>query len=298
MKRNALTNLVAAIGSMAVLTSSAIAGEVVVDKNPPAPVVEKWWSADLSFGYDSLYVFRGVSVLGLSSSDGIIWTNLSGTYTPITNLSFTTGVWWANSFNECFGANYPGGTFYNELDAYASATYSAGPVDLTAGYIYYNYPYLTPGGLYDTHELTFGVAYTALPYVTPSMVWYYDMARYQGWYSEVRLDGEIPVYGDIVTLNPSLWMSFDFGSLRKQFAGDSVVNKAGNAPELGGAASINDIGVGLKAVVKVNEVISISPYVKASFPVGVGTAINANYAQHYKGDMNKLWAGTAVTFSF
>jgi hypothetical protein len=272
---------------MAVLTSSAIAGEVIVDKNPPPPpVVEKWWSADLSFGYDSLYVFRGVSVLGTSANDGLIWTNLSGTFTPITNLSFTAGVWWANSFT---APTLASGGFYNELDAYTSVTYSAGPVDLTAGYIYYNYPYLTPNGAYDTHEITLGAAYTALPYVTPSMTWYYDCGRFQGWYSEIRLDGEIPVYGDIVTLNPMFWTSFDFGSVRKQFAG---------AANLGGHASINDIGVGLKAVIQINEVISFSPYVKASFPVGVGTAINENYATHFNGSTDKVWAGANVTFSF
>jgi len=295
MKSTALTSLIAAIGSLAVLTSSAFAGEVVVDKNPPIEQkVEKWWSADLSFGYDSMYVFRGVSVLGTSASDGLIWTNLSGTYNVITNLSITTGVWWANSYNQSGGANYPGG-FYNELDAYASVTYSAGPVDLSVGYIYYNYPYLAPGGLYDTHEITLGLAYTALPYVTPSLTMYYDCGRYQGWYGELRVDGEIPVYGDIITLNPSFWTSVDFGSVRKAFAGENLTT---GAVDLGGTAGFNDIGVGLKAVIKVNEVISVSPYVKASFPIGTGTAINANYGQHFNGSSEKVWAGTNVTFSF
>lgn len=281
------------MGSLAMFASSAFAGEVIVDKGVVAPQEPtKWWSADLTFGYDSLYIYRGLSVFGNSANDGLIWTNLSGTFTPVTNLSFTAGVWWGNSFSS---PTFSSAGFYNELDVYTSVTYTAGPVDLSVGYIYYNYPYLTPDGLYDTHEVSFAAAYTALPYVTPSMIWFYDCGRYQGWYSEIRLDGEIPVYGDIVTLNPMFWTSFDFGSLRKQFDFNRVT---GGSASLGGQASINDIGVGLAATIQLNEVISFSPYVKASFPVGVGTAINKNWAGNFNGSNNHVWSGANVTFSF
>ena len=91
-------------------------GETVVETKPNAPVkvveaaavsdgksltkavvveeeAAKWWSVKATTGWDSLYMFRGVNVLG--NGNGLYWLGGSVGVTPWENGSFTAGVWYA-----------------------------------------------------------------------------------------------------------------------------------------------------------------------------------------------------------
>jgi len=291
MNRSSLYRSLAAVGLALFWTLPALGGSPTIAESTTkqSTTPEKWWSADLEVGYSSILFFRGISILGNSANDGVATTLLSATFKPIPNLSINPSVFLANGISENKGrnANY---TAYQVLFPSLTATYSIGPVDLSAAYLYYYNPYASgdPSFIYDVHEIMIGAAYTAIPHLTPSTSFYYDTSRWHGWYGQIDINGDYPVYRDILTLKPMFWTGIDFGSNRRHFAGGS---------KMGGTAGMNDIGIGLKAVIKVNDVISITPFVKASFPIGSGVAINSNY-EGDNGSHNHLWGGIHLTFSY
>src|SRR3954463_11843118 len=94
------TKFAAVLGTAVLLSSSALfAGDGKSFKETKAVVEEpvKWWSASLSTGWDSLYMFRGVNVLpgfeGYGSS--LYWTQLSVTFNLSENDFLTVGAWTA-----------------------------------------------------------------------------------------------------------------------------------------------------------------------------------------------------------
>ena len=53
---------------------------------------DKWWSLNASTGWDSLYMFRGVNVLG--NGNGIYWLGAGLGASPWENGTFTANVWY------------------------------------------------------------------------------------------------------------------------------------------------------------------------------------------------------------
>lgn len=61
------------------------------------------------------------------------------------------------------------------------------------------------------YELFVVVGTNAIPYVIPSAGFLWDLADGSGGFLEFRLDGDIPLYRDIVTLNPFATLGLNFG---------------------------------------------------------------------------------------
>ncbi len=239
---------------------------------------EKWWTVDLSTGWDSLYMFRGVNVLG--DGRGIYWLGGSVGITPWENGSFTAGIWWGTSTSSS--------RRYNEIDVSLDYTHSFGPVDASFGWIYYYYPdnFGLGGPDVNQNELYWALAYNGEIgnfTFTPSATYYLNVGPSiddGGWtqpgasYLLLRLDGSMPIYKDVVSLAPwtAFGINFDFNSRN-----DGSFFQGGNNYE-----------VGLALPIQITENFSVSGYVAYSYQWMdlIGT------------DENTFWAGASAGFSF
>jgi hypothetical protein len=281
------TKIVAAVGLAAVLaTKPLLAGDgksfkekVVVEEE------RKWWGASLATGWDSLYMFRGVNVLGANQDYGssLYWTDLSFTWNITDNDFLTVGTWMA------FGL---GNTAYKEFDLYATYTHTFGNLAVSFGYVFY---YYLNSELYQ-NELNAKVAYTIeLPAgitITPSVTYFFNVGpdfenfeRGSGAvetassYLLARIDGSVPLYKDILSLAPWIGFgtSFDFNA-----------KNANNDDGFTFYTGANNLEVGLGLPIKINDVITLYGYGAWSYQWAglIGT------------EPSTFWGGAKVTFSF
>jgi hypothetical protein len=278
------TKFAAVLGTAALLSSSALfAGDGKSFKEVKEVVTEpvKWWSASLSTGWDSLYMFRGVNVLpnpGNGYGSSLYWTQLSVTFNLTENDFLTIAGWTA------FGLT---NSTYKEFDGIASYTHTFGNLSFKLGYTMYALLNANQTGLY-SHELNTGVAYK-LEFgpvtVTPGINYYFNVGPNVGnggfveqssSYLEARIDASAPVYKDIIAIAP--YVSFGT-SFRYNYTVDSAPSPFTGA---------NNIQTGVSLPIAVTKNISVAPYAAYSYQwYGlVGTTPST------------FWGGGSVTFSF
>jgi len=274
------TKLAAIVATAAVLSSASLfAGtgktfkeEVIIEAEPT-----QWWNAELSTGWDSLYMFRGVNVIpgfqGYGSS--LYWTDLSVTFNLTENDFLTIGTWVA------FGI---GDTNYKEFDAYIAYTHTMGDWAFSLGYTYYQILSAT-NGLY-SNELSAGIAYTfeiGAVSITPGLNYFFNVGpgvgdggfvTDAGSFLEARIDAEIPVYSDTVALTP--WISYG-NNFRYNFDNNG-------SPFNGG----NNLEAGIALPIALSDNITVAPYGAYSYQWNdlLGTKPNT------------FWGGGSVTFAF
>jgi len=274
----------AAVFSMAALLSSSalLAGDaktfkekVIVEEEPT-----QWWNAELSTGWDSLYMFRGVNIIPGFENYGssIYWTDLSVTFNLTENDFLTIGTWVAFGITE---------TDYKEFDGYAAYTHTFGDFSVSLGYTYYHILSVT-NGLY-SNELSAGAAYAIAlgpVTITPGLIYYFNVgpgleqrgfAEQSSSYLEARVDAEIPIYKDVVALTP--WTAFG-----TNFRYNFTAKNDPPSPFNGG----NNWEVGLALPITLSKVVSVAPYGAWSYQWNdlIGTK------------RSTFWGGGAVTFSF
>lgn len=185
----------------------------------------RWWGASLTTGWESRHVHYGVNETGNS---GAYTTELS-----VWMKDLTIGVW----------SGFGTGSIYQEWDFTVAYNLDLGPVFFIPGY---NFRY-TPGIVEEAHggeesdhqeddhgdhdheshedhtgghshvhktygnELFFVLGTDRIPYVTPSMVFIWDLNNTPGAFMELRLDGNIPVWKDVLSLQPYALLGLNFG---------------------------------------------------------------------------------------
>ena len=235
----------------------------------------KWWTAKVNTGWDSLYMFRGVNVLG--NGNGIYWLGANVGVTPWENGTFTAGIWYGIGTSRS----------YRELDTTIDYTHTFGPLAASFGYINYYYPDWFFAGNYNQNELYWKLAYTqelGPVTITPSAIYYYELGpsinevngltKPGASYLYLRLDGSMPVYKDIVTLAPWTGFGVNFGY---------NINNQGEFFTGG-----NNWELGLSVPVKLTSWLSVSGYVAYSY----------QWEDLYETDPSQVWAGANVTVSF
>ena len=236
----------------------------------------KWWGANLSTGWDSLYMFRGANVLrnDMSYGSGIYWTDLNFTWNITDSDFLTVGSWVA------FGTQK---TDYKEVDIYTTYTKTFGDFALSFGYIFY---YVWSAPLY-SHELNVTAAYTldlGFMTVTPSLSYFFNLgpniaeegiADAATSYLLAKIAGSIPVIGDAVSVDP--WVSFGT---------NFDYNLDENLNQFVGA---NDLQVGIGVPWAINDTITLYGYGAYSYAWEnlFGTT-----------RPNTFWGGAKVIFSF
>jgi len=259
--------------------------EAFVDGQPESklihPVEEKDWSASLSAGWDSLYMFRGVNALrdGGRYGSGIAWTDLNVTWSPTDEDALVFDVWHCSATQ---------GTAYRELDASIAYVRSIGGLEFSAGYAFYDG--YAPDSFY-SHELFAGAEYelqVGPATLTPSLTYAYnlgpDEADGQGFakagssFLVMRLDGRVPLWKDVVALEP--WGAFG-------------VNFQYNAKTAGDGEEVffngpNQLECGLAVPVQLSEHITLSAY--AAYSRALVSLVET--------EPNTFWGGASISFSF
>ena len=224
-----------AMAAVAVTSSVYAGGTTVSSKKAVTPVEEQeaWWSATLSAGYDSKYIFRGFFITNENGGEvgDLVSTDLS-----FSAYNFTLGAWYAASWGDDF----------TELDIYGSYTYEFGETGLafTVGGIGYFFPDFD-----DTWELFAGLSYSPVDWLTASLTYTYDFEVFEGSYIEFKLASSIPLIADVLSLDPYALVSFgDYNTFGEDF-------------------ELNHVQGGVALVWAMSENITLSGYVAVSEPL-------------------------------
>jgi len=238
------------------------------------------WNAELSSGWDSLYMFRGVNQLpgfdGYGSS--ISWTALSVSI-DLTSADTLTLASWA-----AFGLSESG---YKEIDAAASWAHTFGALSVSAGYALYAVLDETYG-LY-AHELNAMAAYDVQlgsVVLSPSISYAINLGPAPGnrgyveqasSYLELRVDGSAPVWRDVVSVAP-------WAALGINFRYNTTTDRGEPSPFVGA----DHVEAGVAVPFALGGPVTIAPYVAASFQWSGFPGTRAATP----------WAGIAASFSF
>lgn len=254
------------------------------DAKPVAGIEEALspFSASLSTGYDSLYMFRGVNQLPAEDrgyGSGIAWTALSVSWAPTANDSLTAASWLA------FGVD---DSDYKEADFTLTYTRTIGDLSLSAGYALYAV-LAEPHNAY-SNELSVAAAYefTLGPItLAPGLNYVFTLGPQpdnRGYidaglgYLDLRLDAGVPLYRDLVSLAPWAAVGFSFGY-------NSIDQPDGSTAHFTGT---DHVELGLALPISVTGSIEIAPY--AAYSRALTDLIGTR--------RDTFWAGLSITFSF
>ncbi len=248
-------------------------GQVVAD-------AEKTFEASLSTGWDSLFMDRGLNSLrerGYGS--GIYWVNLDVTW-GLTDTDFLTmNVW------QCFATQ---GASYRETDASIVYTRLLGDFELSLQYMF-TYGYAE--GNFFSNDLTAAVAYgwelgpiTLIPSVSYCFALGPDADDGNGFvqaassYLLFRMDGRMPIYRDILSLEP-------WGALGVNFEYNTRDGSEGEPEPFVGA---NNIECGVAVPWRVSRHITVSAF----------GAYSRALTQLSNTSPDTFWGGASVSFSY
>lgn len=233
---------------------------------------ERAWGAALSTGWQGRHVHYGVNETGNS-----------GAY--VNEL----GIWAGDVvFNAWSG--FAIGNDFQEWDFSVAYNLDLGALFMLPGY---NLRYLPEGETEeDSHdeeegheeeghaehahkiygnELFLVVGTNAIPYVVPSAAFIWDLNNTPGAFLEFRLDGEVPVYKDVLVLQPYALMGINLGYNTRSYYG------------------WNSFQFGIEAEWSVNEIVSVFGGLNYSIAMEAIEEI---------GQGNMFWANAGVRFSF
>lgn len=245
-------------------------------KNFKAPALEtdtRIWGADLTTGWESRHIHYGVNETG----NGGAYTTELGVWIDDFTLSVWNGFGTSNNFQE--------------WDFTAGYNFDLGTVFLIPGY---NLRYLPEGtSEVDSHEgeaheeeeeghadhahKTYGnevfvvLGTNKIPYVTPSTAFIWDLNNTPGAFLEFRLDGEIPVYKDIVTLEPYALLGVNLGYNIRTYYG------------------WNSFQFGIEANWQINKIISVFAGINYSVAMTALQDIDQG---------NEVWANVGLNFTY
>lgn len=248
----------------------------------------RWWGASLDAGWESRHVHYGVNETGNSGA-------------------FTTEVSvWMKDLMFSVWSGFGTGSDYQEWDFTVAYNFDLGPVFFIPGY---NFRY-TPGiveeghGENDDHdhheeeghhdeqeehddhddhgghshvhktygnELFFVLGTDRIPYVTPNMVFIWDLNNTPGAFMELRLDGDIPLWKDILSLQPYALLGLNFGYNTQDYYG------------------WNNFQFGLEASWKINKTVRVFGGVNYSVALPALEEI---------GQGNEVWANAGISLAY
>lgn len=254
--------------------------EFIDGGNPEVVLIQNddTFDLELSTGWDSLYMDKGINSLGDSTpyGAGIYWTNLSMDYALTESDILSASVW---------NAIATSGYSYKEWDFNIGYTRLIGDFSLSVGYAF---DYGMADGNYFSNELGLDFSYdwTVGPMTfTPSANYTFalgpdadsgtGMVQQGASFLQFRLDGSLPVWGERLALEPWAALGVNF---RYNTQGEDAVPFNG----------INNLEFGLSIPYQINRILSISIY----------GAYSRALTDLYATEPNTFWGGGSVTFSF
>jgi len=246
----------------------------------------RWWGMNVTTGWESRHVHYGVDETG---PDGA-YVNEVGVQVGDLTVSAWNGIGTGNSFSE--------------WDFTVAYNIEIGPVFIVPGYNFRYVPSYAGGeddhgneehigegdhgddhseeaedeGSHDSHahnifgnELFIAVGTTLIPYVIPSANFIWDLNNNPGGFMELRLDGDVPVYKEVVSLQPYALLGLNFGYNTTEYYG------------------WNNFQFGGQATVALNEYISVFAGVNYSVSLEAMQQINQE---------NVVWANLGLRFAY
>ena len=201
-------------------------------------------SADASVSLSSKYVWRGYE---LSKDSIVIQPSMTVGY-----KGFGFNLWGnldTDQDTELFGTD---GGNWNETDMTLSYDGSAGMVGYSLGYIYYGLD-----GAADSQELYAGVSFDTI--AAPSLTIYRDFDEYEGWYINLAVGHSFAITDAI---------SLDIGGHVSYLAADDAETLADPADPTSAYGDFHDGLVSVSATIPVTELLSVTPELYYSFPLG------------------------------
>ena len=201
---------------------------------PPAPEQEPAFTAEISLGYDTFYIFRGEELF-----EQVTWGQVELNYAVSESVSLTLTPWFLSAIDDDF----------TELDVLPSVTWDAGFVEITAGYAGYIYPRGSLGaneGIDDEHEANLTVAKT-FGIVGTSLLSAYNFDR-DGIYLEAKIGASIELC-QAAALEPSVAVGYS----SHYFDADGFTHAL----------------ISLAMPVKVTGTATITPYIAGNIPLEV-----------------------------
>lgn len=220
----------------------------------------KNFSADISLGYESMYVFRGIALANSS-----IQPSVELGYKIFEGAKIYGGFWNSTALksDETF-----------EVDLYGGVQYEISSFTFDVGYTYYLYP----SDSFHTNEIKAGVSYDTSEIlgdfnISPSVYYYYDFNLEQN-YVEVALSHSSPISKWMFGKEYLSWENSVFGGYSKYEDG-----------------SYGYAGVSSSLALKLMDNLSVS--------AGIRYAWNSySKDELLLGSNSNLWFGTSINVSF
>ena len=235
---------------------------------------DRWWGVNVTTGWESRHVHYGVDESG---PDGA-YVNEVGVQLGDLMISAWNGLGTGNSLTE--------------WDFTVAYNIDLGPVFIVPGYNLRYVPSYAKLG--DSHaeeeeegeehgeehehshqtygnEIFISIGTTLIPYVIPSANLIWDLNENPGGFMELRLDGDVPVYEDLVSLQPYALLGLNFGYNTAEYYG------------------WNNFQFGLQATVALNDYVSVF--------AGVNYSVSLEAMQQIDQD-NIVWANVGLSFAY
>ena len=151
--------------------------------------------AEVSVGYDTDYMFRGVNL-----GEDLLWSDVNVSTTLTDGLDLGVGAWYANVADDAGN---------DELDIYAGLSTSMGDISLDLGATYYYYPDPVAGE--GTLEFGVGFGTSAGPF---------DLSL--GLYYDIDLEAAYYELGAATSFDLTDTMAVDVGGAIGNFDGDTL----------------------------------------------------------------------------
>jgi hypothetical protein len=170
--------------------TSLIAGPAPILDPVPTPVAtaDDSLGFELSVGYDTKYIFRGVDF-----GDHLIWAGLDYELELSEGLSLGLGTWFGSLAEDS----------YNELNLIGGLSYDAGPVTLGVGYTHYLFLYDNE----DAAEVNGTLGFGAGP-LDIELGYYYDF-EVEGSYLELAIGAEFALT-ERIAIAPGAVVAYNF----------------------------------------------------------------------------------------
>ena len=226
--------LALALGTLLPLTLPVLAGTPVAVPAPPVAEAESAFSAEVSLGYDTFYIFRGEELF-----EQVVWGQVEMNFALSETLTFTLTPWYLSAVNDD----------YTELDILPSLTWDAGFAEFTAGYAGYIYPRGSFGGnegIDDEHEANLTVAKTFGAFEVSTMA-AYNFDR-EATYLEAKLGASFEV-SSFAAIEPSVTVGY--------------------SADYYGADGFTHVLLSLGMPLQLTETATLTPYIAGNIPLDV-----------------------------
>jgi hypothetical protein len=234
-------------------------------------------SADLTVGAYSKYVWRGYE---LSDDSIVIQPSMTVSY-----KGFSANLW-GNLDTDYYVPAADETNVWNETDLTLSYAWSMGPVDMSAGYIYY-----ALDGADDTQEAFVSAGLDTL--LAPTLTVYRDYDALPGWYATLGVSHSLPLKGDV---------ALDLGAHISYLEVDDVSTLAevNNGIESGTEkySGLHDGLLSASVTFPINQYVSVTPSLNYSFPLSSDASDRLEFSSVSGSDDSFLYGGIAVSLAF